>query len=1007
MRAAVSGGGADVVRAMRTCDRPGGPAGGHMSIATIMLVEENPITRKLVRSALEANDIAVREAQDGGTALRLLAAESCDLVLQDLVLADMDGFALATLLRALPGGTEVPIVAVSGFLSKPDEARVSAFGFDDVIRKPVEPSRLLQIVRAHLPNTRECEAPFGAGRRLLVVDDDPVQRKLLCFRLNRLGFKTPAAADGVEALEMARSTRPDAIVADVMMPRLDGFGLCVAVRRDVALSATPLVLVTNSYIEEADRELAATAGASEFVVRTPEMREVIEAVRTSLVSVRKPTFTPPPPDLKEAWARRVMSQLDRQVSLNAGIAQRCATLSAELSVLSGISDALARRQDIETALADVLAACFDAGGISAGALCLLDGEEPRFRMFGSWGVSGDDDLGSLFRQSGILRAMVETGRTVRIPGDPGTEHASVLLGRAGVATAIIVPLVRGSEPVGALVMGSKTEGLQQEDRIAFTEGVATQISQALTLAQAFEQNAASEKRLQEQAAVLRSILESIADGVVVANADGNYLVWNSAADAILARGPKDTPPVAWGSHYGLLLPNTMSPIPDEELPLVRAMRGQSVDSTELFVRDGKPRGSYISISARPLRDELGIPRGGVAVFRDVTAEKASQAQLMVADRMASVGMLAAGVAHEINNPLAVVLGNVDLAIERLSDGCEFRTASDKQAVLETLRDARDASDKVRQIVRDLRIFSRADEDKRAAIDIHRVLESSLRMAWNEVRHRARVMRAYGDVPAVDGNESRLGQVFLNLIVNAAQAIPDGRADENEIRIATRTDEQGRVVVDVEDTGAGIAPDVMKRLFTPFFTTKPIGVGTGLGLSICHRLVSAVGGEITVDSELGKGTIFRVALPAASTREQISSRPPASVFPPTSHRRGRVLVIDDESAILNLVLRVLSDPHDCVATRYATEALARIEQGERFDVILCDLMMPVMTGMDFFARLAEISEEQAARVVFLTGGAFTARARAFLTEVTNERLEKPFEISTLQAVINSLLAPVSR
>jgi CheY-like chemotaxis protein len=975
-----------------------------MSIATILLVEENPITRKLVRSALEANDIAVREAEDGSTALRLLAMEPSDLVLQDLVLPDMDGFSLAARLRALPGGAEMPILAVSGFLSKPDEARVSAVGFNDVITKPVEPSRLWQIVRAHLPDSSHYEMAFGKGRRLLVVDDDPVQRKLLCFRLNRLGFETPAAADGVEALEMARCQRPDAIVADVMMPRLDGFGLCVAVRRDVALSGTPLILVTNSYIEDADRELATAAGASEFVVRTPEMREVVDAVRTSLALANQPTATPPPPNLQEAWGRRVMSQLDRQVSLNAGIAQRCATLSAELSVLSSISHALANRQDIETALADVLAACFDAGGISSGALCLFHGDSARFRKLGSWGVSADEDIDALFRQSGLLREVVDVGRTVRIPGDPGTQQAALLLGRAGIATAIVVPLVRGSERVGALLMGSRTEGLQQEDRIAFTEGVATQISQALTLAQAFEQKEASERRFQEQAAVLRSVLESTAEGVVVANADGKYLVWNSAAEAILARGPEDVPPIAWGEHYGLLRPSTMCSVPGEALPLVRAMRGEAVDSTELYVRESKPpRGSYISCSARPLKDASGAPNGGVAVFRDVTAEKASQAQLMVADRMVSVGMLAAGIAHEINNPMAAVLGNLDLVIDQLRDsGCES-SMSEQKAALEALCDAREAADKVRQIVRDLKVFSRTDEERTAAVDIHRVLESSLRMAWNEVRHRARVTRAYGDVPLVDGNESRLGQVFLNLIVNAAQAIPDGNAAENEIRLATRSDNDGRVVVDIGDTGAGISPDAMKRLFTPFFTTKPIGAGTGLGLSICHRLVSAIGGEITVDSNLGKGTVFHVALPASAIKDLGPSRPSASVRQPTLPRKGRVLVIDDESAILNLILRVMGEDHECVASRQGAEALARIQNGERFDVILCDLMMPVMTGMEVFSQLTLISPEQAERVVFLTGGAFTSQASAFLASVANQRLEKPFEIATLKAMINSRLA----
>jgi CheY-like chemotaxis protein/signal transduction histidine kinase len=972
-----------------------------MTMASILLVEDNPITRRLVRSTLETNDFVVREAEDGRTALELLAIEPSDLVLQALNLPDVDGFALAARLRMLPGVADVPILAVSGFLSKHDEARVSAGGFNDVITKPVEASRLLQIVRAHLPNSGTPEAAFGGGRRLLVVDDDTVQRKLLSFHLNRLGFETAVAADGIEALELARRAPPDAIVADVMMPRLDGFGLCVAIRKDAGLSRVPLVLVTNSYIEDPDRELAAAAGANQFVVRSPEMREVVEAVRASLVSVATDQIpSSNSGKVEEAWARRVVSQLDRQVALNAGIAQRCTILSAEISILSGISDALAKRQDTEAALVDVLAACLDAGGISLGGLFLYSDDKPRLHKLGSWEAWSDDEIGTLFRE---LDALIVTDRAIRIPEDERASHASRLLAGGGIATAILVPLLRGRDRVGTLLMGSRTDALQHEDHIAFTQGVATQISQALTLTQAFAEKEASEKRFEEQAAVLRSILESVAEGVVVTNATGKVLVWNSAAEAILPRKAKDVPLDAWAEQYGLFLSDTMRPVPNDALPLVRALRGDAVDGAELFVRsDSAPLGSYINMSTRPLRDEGGALRGGVAVFRDVTVEKTTQAQLMVTDRMASVGVLAAGVAHEINNPLAAVLGNLDIAIDQLTTRAKVDDPAFIEGLLEALQEARDGADKVRHIVRDLKLFSRAEEDKKAPVNVVRVLDSALRLAWNEVRHRARVRRAYGNVPLVDANESRLGQVFLNLLVNAAQAIPEGRADENEIAVTTRVDALGRVVVDVADSGAGMHPDVMKRLFTPFFTTKPVGFGTGLGLSICHRLVSAVGGEITVESVLGKGTTFHVALPASSAVEIPSAPASASPRHADAPRRGRVLVVDDDVSILNVVTRVVGPDHECHAMRSGSEALGRIRQGERFDVILCDLMMPVMTGMDLFNQLVSIDRDQAARVVFLTGGAFTSQARAFLREISNPRLDKPFELSALKNIVNSRL-----
>jgi CheY-like chemotaxis protein len=269
-----------------------------------------------------------------------------------------------------------------------------------------------------------------------------------------------------------------------------------------------------------------------------------------------------------------------------------------------------------------------------------------------------------------------------------------------------------------------------------------------------------------------------------------------------------------------------------------------------------------------------------------------------------------------------------------------------------------------------------------------------------VRHRARLIKDYQKVPLVDANESRLGQVFLNLLVNAAQAIEEGNASRNEIRVRTYVDAQGWVVVSIADTGTGIPENLRARLFTPFVTTKPAGVGTGLGLSICHRIVSSLGGRIVVDSEVGKGSEFKVFLPQAKPDSVVPE--PASSPPTVARRRARVLVVDDEPLITKVVRRTLGREHDVEALNSAEEALVRIRSGERFDVILCDLMMPQVTGMDFHAELLRTFPEQAGRMVFLSGGAFTKRARDFLESVQNHRVEKPVDAQGLKALINDML-----
>jgi signal transduction histidine kinase len=401
---------------------------------------------------------------------------------------------------------------------------------------------------------------------------------------------------------------------------------------------------------------------------------------------------------------------------------------------------------------------------------------------------------------------------------------------------------------------------------------------------------------------------------------------------------------------------------------------------------------------------------------ELRASKASmQEQLIISDRMATMGTLAAGVAHEINNPLAALMANLDFTaqdVARLAEDVKaggqdrshvssgpLRWGARLGEIEDSLRDACEAADRVRLIVRDLKVFSRSDGEKTGAVDVRHVLESSLRMAWNEIRHRAVLVKDYGEVPPVHGNEGRLGQVFLNVLINSAQAITAGRAEHNEIRVVTRVDERGHVLVEVRDTGSGIPEGLRSEIFDPFFTTKPIGTGTGLGLAICRQIVTGFGGRIEVESEVDEGTTMRIVLPPST------GDPPAAASEPeivSSSRKGRILVVDDEPFLGRAIKRMLSGEHDVTALTSARAASAHIAGGHRFDVILCDLMMPDMTGMELYAQLSGSAPGQAEKMVFMTGGAFTPQAREFLDRVTNQRIDKPFEAATIRALVHRIL-----
>jgi PAS domain S-box-containing protein len=404
-----------------------------------------------------------------------------------------------------------------------------------------------------------------------------------------------------------------------------------------------------------------------------------------------------------------------------------------------------------------------------------------------------------------------------------------------------------------------------------------------------------------------------------------------------------------------------------------------------------------------------LDRGLVyAAARDITEQKLAeermtqadereeklQRQLTFADRMASIGTLASGVAHEINNPLACVTANISLMIEELAG--ERPQQSELREMAEGVQDA---AERIRKIVRGLKTFARSDKERRAVIDLRPVLELATDITLNQIRDRVRIVRTYGDTPWVEADEARLGQVFINLLVNAAQALPEGPSEKNEIRIVTTTDAAGRAVVEVRDTGAGISASAMARIFDPFFTTKAVGVGTGLGLSICHSIVTGMGGEISATSEPGCGTTFRVVLPGVPpARSDIV----ASLPSPRTVTGATILVVDDEPAVGNMLARVLRG-HQVTVVLAAKKAIELFEAGKRFDIIFSDLMMPEMSGMDFYDDLARRFPDAARRVVFVSGGAFTPRAHAFLERVTNVRIDKPFDPQTVRNLVQQQIA----
>ena len=960
-----------------------------------MVVDDNSVTRRMVRNALQRNGHDVIEAPDGATARELMRKEHPRVVLQDLMLPDADGFELVGELRDLAEGTDVSILAFSGFVSELDEARVSTVGFDDIIAKPIAPSRLVPIIEAHLPSPVPAGGKFGTGRRVVIADDDPIQLKLATFRLSRLGFDVEGVNDGRAALEAVRRRLPDALVSDVMMPELDGFGLAMAVRQDPSLRKLPVLLVTSSYVEPADRDLARRAGANDLLPRTPELVELLEALDEALgkshgtnVVIEAEEIV----DLEKEHNQRVFRQLERQVMLNAGLARRCSSLASELTVLTGISEAVLKHRDVDVALDEALAECFDAGGIAVGALYLFGdaGDALRVRSLGSGHpVATLEELEAFFGYESLLRETLAEGRPLYLPSDEVPANVSQdLLSHTQGTAMLVVPLTYQAAVIGGLLMVSRGRDLDQGDWTAFARGVANQISHVLSLARAYEEREKAERRAVEHAALLDAMLLNMPDWVVHIDLDGRIKFVNRdirelKASTLIGRNLLELP---GGEHQ--------REFKDALARMIETGQPQGIEAPLVFPETTV----WLSTRLGPVVQD-GRVTACVVVARDISEKKQTELHLMVSDRMASVGTLAAGVAHEINNPLASVIANIDMAVQ------DVHSMPDKTLLppdlVDELEDARTAADRVREIVRDLKIFSRAEEERHGPVDVEHVLESTLRMAWNELRHRAKLVKNYTKVPLVEANESRLGQVFLNLIINAAHAIPTGNYEGNRITLTTAFDaHHGKVVITIADTGTGIPEHIRPRLFTPFFTTKPVGVGTGLGLAISHRIISQLGGTLTFESEIGKGTSFVVTLPVAVTQIQARAAARPTLAPPV--RRGTVLVVDDEAPLVQAITKYLSSDHVVIGVTSAQAALHLLQEGERFDVVLCDLMMPQITGMELYAEVVKLDASQASRMVFLTGGAFTAAAREFLDSSKNLALEKPFDLKDLRKLVNELI-----
>ena len=387
------------------------------------------------------------------------------------------------------------------------------------------------------------------------------------------------------------------------------------------------------------------------------------------------------------------------------------------------------------------------------------------------------------------------------------------------------------------------------------------------------------------------------------------------------------------------------------------------------------------------RAEGGIRWFGV--ISDMTERQLMEERLAMAERLASLGTLSSGLAHEINNPLTVITSNLDVLLRPAGQQV------DAELVQEMLSAAREGAQRIGTIVERLRGVASSGEGEPGSVDLRAMVETAVRVVRQDFEVEVRVRSQAEETIWVSGAAGGLVQSLVNVLINSAEAVEGLPSDRQVIEVELGYDPvAAKARVEVRDRGYGMSEEVCRRAMEPFFTTHEVGEGSGLGLYSSHAIVEAMGGGLTLESEEGVGTRVTIVLPA-----NLVSQPEDEV--PVTTRRPSVLVIDDELAIVEVVARLLKQEFDVFLATSAEEALERLLDGERYDAIISDLMMPRMNGMELYARIASLYPDQAGRMGFISGGIYTDEAQRFVDERPDRLLLKPFGPRELRALVRRM------
>ncbi|MGQ9369127.1 response regulator [Azospirillum sp. ST 5-10] len=809
---------------------------------------------------------------------------------------------------------------------------------------------------------------------VLIAEDSPTQAAQLAHLLEQRGFRVLCAGDGAAALDMVRRHRPDLLVSDIIMPAMDGYALCRAVKSDPALRSTPVILVTElSSSHDVFRGL--DAGADNFIVKPYDddlLTARVNYLMTNL-ALRKSGTRQQGIEIELAGQRHFITA-DRQQILDLLIS----TYEQAMRLYDELEDrqrALRRSYDTLNALyhlADGLNRCHGAADVGAVALdraLKLPGvgggwidlrRDGRFERLAALGPAAPAVAAGGAACPCAARLLAgATAAAADLTGCPCLAGA----GRAGQARAHAgVPLLADGAVIGLLHLVGVDGPPFADDELQTFSGIGNQIATALARALLHEemerkvgertrelQAEVEERRDAETAArqateefrqanqTISAILEASPVGIVAVDHDGLVRTWNYAAEAIFGHAAAETV----GRPMPGLPPELRMALPAD--PVHRWLAaGKVVRNAEHAGRRKDGAAVSLRVSSAPLADATGCMQGTVLVVEDVSERKRIEEQLHQSQKMEAIGNLTGGIAHDFNNMLAVVIGNLDLVGEQLED---------RPQTAELVAAALQASLRGADLTRRLLAFSRRQPLAPETVDVNRLIRGVVKLLARTLGEQVEIrFLEAADLWSAKVDPGQLDSAILNLAVNARDAMPEGgrltlqtrnqSVDADFSRTRPDIAPGDYIVIDVSDSGTGIPPDLLPRVFEPFFTTKAANQGTGLGLAMVYGFVKQSGGHVAVYSELGHGTTFRLYLPRVGAAEAGAADAAAPAETPLGRGGETVLVVEDDAAVRSMVRQQLSElGYRVLCAGDAAAGLALLEGGERIDLLFTDVVMP--------------------------------------------------------------------